>query len=65
MIDVKINADTSDKFDLSIEPQDRYCPAALHIKLDEDDVCIEVTDEQLHDLYDKLQEYLHGRGRLE
>jgi len=65
MIEVKIDADTSDRFDLSIEPQDRFCPAALYIKLDEDTICIEATDEQLHDLYDTLQEYLHSRGRLE
>lgn len=65
MTEITIEANVSKKFDVSIESPSLYTRAYLEIKIDDLNLNIEATDEQLHDLYDSLQEYLHSRGRLE
>jgi len=65
MTEITIEANVSKKFDVSIEWPYLYTGAYLQIKIDDLNLSIEATDEQLHDLYDTLQEYLNSRGRLE
>lgn len=65
MIEIHIEGHVSKKFDVQIETATFHYPATVEIDLDKSKLYLEATDEQLHDLYDSLQEYLHSRGRLE
>lgn len=65
MTEIIIEANVSKKFDVSIESPCLYTEAYLQIKIDDLNLSIEATEEQLHDLYDTLQEYLNRRGRIE